>query len=206
MPHVGGVYRRAGKRALDVLLVLVSAPVILLILLPLVILVALNGGKPFYTQQRVGRHGRLYRMWKLRSMVPDADARLQAHLDADAEARAEWNHAQKLRHDPRITPFGRILRKSSLDELPQLWNVLKGDMSLVGPRPMLEEQRALYPGQDYYLLRPGITGTWQVSSRNDSSFAGRARFDALYNRKLSLGTDLRLIFATFAVVWRATGH
>jgi lipopolysaccharide/colanic/teichoic acid biosynthesis glycosyltransferase len=200
------VYRRFGKRALDVALVLAAAPVVFLLVAVLALIVARDGGRPFYTQDRVGRDGRIYRIWKLRSMVADAEARLEAHLAADPAARAEWDHSQKLRHDPRITRFGRLLRKSSLDELPQLWNVLRGDMSLVGPRPMMPCQRALYPGTEYYALRPGITGPWQVSSRNETGFAERARFDAGYHRDLSLATDLRLILATVRVVLRATGH
>ena len=105
-----------------------------------------------------------------------------------------------------ITRFGRVLRKSSLDELPQLWNVLLGDMSLVGPRPMMPCQRDLYPGSAYYRLRPGITGPWQVSRRNESTFADRARFDTDYDQTLSLGTDLGLLISTVRVVVRATGY
>ena len=201
-----GIYRRAFKRGFDVLAVLATS----FITLPLVLLmaagVARDGHSPFYAQKRVGRGGRVFTMWKLRSMVPGADAKLEAHLAADPAARAEWDHSQKLKKDPRITRIGRIMRKCSADELPQLWNVLKGDMSLVGPRPMLPEQAPLYPGQAYYALRPGITGIWQVSARNESSFADRARFDATYDRKLSLATDLGLLLATVRVVLRGTGH
>ena len=151
----------------------------------------------FYRQARVGRGGRIYRIWKLRSMVMNADQKLEAHLAADPAARAEWDETQKLKRDPRITRFGRLIRKSSLDELPQLWNVLIGDMSLVGPRPMMPDQRALYPGRAYYALRPGITGPWQVSERNATSFADRARFDDKYHdRDLSLATDVRLLRPT----------
>ena len=200
------LYRSFGKRFLDVTLVLLAAPVIILLVAVLAVLVALDGGRPFYVQKRVGLGGRVYSMWKLRSMVIDADAKLEAHLCTDPAARAEWDSTQKLKADPRITAFGRFLRKSSLDELPQLWNVLKGDMSIVGPRPMMTCQRDLYPGTDYYDLRPGITGPWQVSSRNESTFADRARFDAAYNRDISLFTDVRLILATVRVVLRATGH
>lgn len=200
------VYRKLGKRLLDVTLVMMAAPVIVLVVGLLAILVALDGGRPFYVQERIGRNGRVYRMWKLRSMVADADERLEDYLAKDPNARAEWDSTQKLKSDPRITAFGRFLRKSSMDELPQLWNVLKGDMSLVGPRPMMVNQQDLYPGADYYHLRPGITGSWQVSARNESTFADRARFDAQYNRDLSMMTDLRLILATVRVVLRATGH
>lgn len=143
-------------------------------------------------------------MWKLRSIVPNAEAQLQSYLDKNPEARAEWDRTQKLRFDPRITPIGRIIRKTSLDELPQLWNVLRGDMSLVGPRPMMVCQKPLYYVSAYYALRPGITGFWQTSVRNESSFAERARFDADYLRHLSLGTDISVLFKTVKVVLRGT--
>jgi lipopolysaccharide/colanic/teichoic acid biosynthesis glycosyltransferase len=205
-PRAEGLYRRHLKRVLDVLLVLAAAPVVLPVVLVLALLVKRDGGPAFYTQPRVGRGGRTYRIWKLRTMVPDADAQLASHLAADGAAQAEWDSTQKLKADPRITRLGRILRKSSLDELPQLWNVLKGDMSLVGPRPMMVCQQPLYPGHAYYRLRPGITGPWQVSARNESSFADRARFDAGYDRDLSFATDVRLLLATVAVVLHGTGH
>jgi exopolysaccharide production protein ExoY len=202
----GGLYRRAGKRVLDILLVLLALPVVLPVVLALALAVARDGGNPFYRQKRIGREGAPYTMWKLRSMVLEADNKLEACLAADPAARAEWDSTQKLKSDPRITRFGRLLRKSSLDELPQLWNVLKGDMSLVGPRPMMPDQQPLYPGTAYFRLRPGITGLWQVSERNNSTFADRAGFDAQYDRDLSFATDAALILATVRVVLRATGH
>lgn len=201
-----GLYRNFGKRLLDVSVVVLAAPMIVLIVGLLALCVACDGGRPFYSQKRVGRNGRIYTMWKMRSMVIDADERLETHLTREPAARAEWNSTQKLKSDPRITAFGRFLRKSSMDELPQLWNVLIGDMSLVGPRPMMPCQRSLYPGTDYYALRPGITGIWQVSARNDSTFADRAAFDTRYNAGLSVMTDLRLLLATARVVLRGTGH
>lgn len=201
-----GLYRNVLKRWLDVLLILAALPVVLPLVLGLAALVRLDGGPAFYSQMRVGRNGRLYRMWKLRSMFPDADACLDAHLDSDPAARAEWDSTQKLKCDPRITRFGRLLRKCSLDELPQLWNVFIGDMSLVGPRPMMPEQQALYPGKAYFTLRPGVTGSWQVSRRNESTFADRAIFDDAYDRDLSLVKDAKLLLATVSVVLHATGH
>ena len=168
-------------------------------------MVSLDGHAPFYSQQRLGRGGRPFRFWKLRTMVSDADYRLECHLEEDASARREWATYQKLRDDPRITPLGRLLRKSSLDELPQIWNVLKGDMSLVGPRPMLPEQRRLYQGLAYFKLRPGVTGLWQISDRNATTFARRAEFDADYERNLSLATDLGVLTATACEVLRGTG-
>lgn len=200
------LYRDFGKRLFDVTLIILALPFVLPVIAVLAVLAALDGGNPFYSQLRVGRSGTPYRIWKLRTMVPDADALLERHLEANPEARAEWDKTQKLKNDPRITPMGRLLRRSSLDELPQLWNVLRGDMSLVGPRPMMLNQRSLYPGLDYDALRPGITGPWQVSARNETSFADRAQFDTSYYNTLSLGTDLRLLRATFRVVLRATGH
>lgn len=199
-------YDAFGKTWLDRMLVVIAAPVVLLVVVLLAGLVALDGGRPFFSQPRVGRGGRVFRLWKLRTMVPDAEVRLATLIRTDPSARAEWDSHQKLRDDPRITRLGRLLRRTSLDELPQLWNVLLGDMSLVGPRPMLPAQRALYPGTDYYALRPGLTGPWQVSERNGCSFAERAAFDAEYRRRLSPGTDLGLIVATVRVVLRGTGQ
>jgi exopolysaccharide production protein ExoY len=203
---VRGLYRRVLKRWLDVALILLAAPFVLPAVLLLAFLVRRDGGPAFYVQDRVGRDGRVFRLWKLRTMVVDADRRLAEHLAASPALRAEWEERQKLRADPRITRIGRLLRKTSLDELPQLWNVLKGDMSLVGPRPMLPEQRALYPGRAYYRLRPGLTGPWQVSDRNATSFAGRAEFDADYARRMSLPTDLSIMAMTVWVMLRGTGY
>lgn len=200
------LYRGGAKRVMDVALVLAAAPIVIPVVLALAFLVKLQGGQAFYSQPRVGRHGRIYTIWKLRSMTRNADQALEAYLAANPAAREEWDRTQKLKQDPRITRLGRVLRKSSLDELPQLWNVLWGDMSLVGPRPMMPEQQAMYPGTAYYNLRPGITGMWQVSKRNESSFADRARFDTQYDRRLSLMTDVKLLLATVRVVLRGTGH
>ena len=202
----GGVYERVFKRWFDLALVLLASPFVLPVILLLALLVRRDGGPAFYVQDRVGLDGQVFRLWKLRTMEVDADARLAAHLATDPTLKAEWESSQKLKNDPRITPLGRLLRKSSLDELPQLWNVLKGDMSLVGPRPMLPEQRALYPGRAYYRMRPGLTGPWQVSDRNQISFAGRAEFDADYAKRMSLTTDLTIIFLTIWVVLRGTGY
>jgi lipopolysaccharide/colanic/teichoic acid biosynthesis glycosyltransferase len=205
-PRRDGLYRAGLKRALDVMAILLAAPIVAPLIAVLALLVWREGGRAFYVQERVGLNGRTYRMWKLRTMVPDADACLEACLKADPAMRAEWDSKQKLIDDPRITPLGRALRKCSADELPQLWNVLRGDMSLVGPRPMMVSQKPLYPGRDYYELRPGITGPWQISHRNESSFADRAKFDRLYNRKMSLRADLAILVATVRVVLRGTGH
>lgn len=200
-----GFYARHLKRAFDLLVVAVLALPVLFVLLPLMLLVALDGHSPLFWQERLGRNGRVFRMAKLRTMVPDAEAALARHLASDPAARAEWEHHQKLRRDPRVTRLGVFLRRSSLDELPQLLNVLLGHMSLVGPRPMMPTQRPLYPGLEYFALRPGITGFWQISARNESSFAERAGYDRRYWEELSLRTDLRLIARTAGVVLRGTG-
>ncbi|MGB3555755.1 MAG: sugar transferase [Jannaschia sp.] len=200
------LYERRGKRALDFLAILLLLPIILPLVLILGAFVMLDGRGPFYSQMRVGRSGREFRMWKLRTMVPDADARLASALDICPATRAEWDRDQKLADDPRITPLGRFLRRTSLDELPQLLNVMLGDMSLVGPRPMLPSQRDIYPGHAYYRLRPGLTGSWQISDRNRTPFAARAEFDLAYERALSAGLDLRILLATTGVVLRATGR
>lgn len=204
-PSPRGVYRRFAKRALDVTLVVISALPVTVLLLFLSALIALDGRSPLYFQKRVGRNGRIFKMWKLRSMVPDAEAQLESYLNANPDARAEWDLTQKLQYDPRITWIGAFIRKTSLDELPQLVNVLVGDMSLVGPRPMMVDQRTIYPGTAYYAMRPGITGMWQTSVRNESSFSERAIFDARYYRELSFVTDLTLIARTFRVVLKGTG-
>jgi exopolysaccharide production protein ExoY len=200
-----GLYRNGGKRLLDVVLVLLAAPFVVPLVLMMALVVARDGGSPFYTQARVGKGGRVFRMWKLRSMVVDADARMVVHLAENPEARREWDETQKLRNDPRITPFGQLLRKSSMDELPQLWNVLIGDMSLVGPRPMMTSQTALYPSTAYYALRPGITGYWQTAGRNKTTFAARAHFDTAYEAELSFATDLTVLARTVGVVVKGTG-
>lgn len=200
-----GLYRRAGKRALDITVVLAAAPFVLFLVALLAMVVAKDRSNPFYSQDRIGYRGRTFRLWKLRTMVPNADACLATYLATNEDGRAEWQLTQKLRNDPRITPFGHFLRRSSLDELPQLFNVLRGDMSLIGPRPMMVEQRSMYPGSEYFLLRPGVTGLWQVSERHSTTFAARAKYDAEYNATLSLATDLRTLLRTVVVVIRATG-
>ncbi|MCC5974129.1 MAG: sugar transferase [Rubellimicrobium sp.] len=198
-------YRNIFKRFFDIVIVLIAAVPALAVILPFALVVALDGHSPLYVQDRVGRGGRRFRMWKLRTMVPKAESKLAAYLARNPEARQEWDQHQKLRYDPRVTWIGHILRSSSLDELPQLWNVLKGDMSLVGPRPMMCDQQAIYPGSEYYAMRPGITGLWQTSVRNESSFADRAIYDRDYYLSVSFRTDLRILLRTVWVVTRAGG-
>jgi lipopolysaccharide/colanic/teichoic acid biosynthesis glycosyltransferase len=189
----------AAKRALDVL----GAGALLLLCLPVFLVIAalvrLDGGPVFYAHERVGRGGRLFGCLKFRSMVADADRRLAALLERDPQARAEWEATRKLKADPRITAFGRFLRASSLDELPQILNVLAGHMSLVGPRPVQAAELAVFYGpaaQHYMAVRPGITGPWQVSGRNDTSYAQRVALDVAYARQTSLLNDVKILLRT----------
>ena len=201
-------YRAFGKRALDLLMALALLPIIGPVLLVLALLVKTDGGPAFYVQKRVGRHGKHFNCLKLRSMRIDAEAVLAELCRTDPDVRAEWELYQKLDKDPRITRVGNFLRKTSLDELPQLINVLVGDMSFIGPRPFLPSQHALYTsagGSAYFKLRPGISGPWQVSSRNASTFVERVQFDETYLRSLSLCGDIRIALKTVAVILRASG-
>lgn len=203
---VGGPYRLFFKRLFDIFIILASLPLTLPIMILMALAAMTDGASPFYCQERIGLNGRSFRLLKIRTMVPDAEAKLDTYLTRNPKAKAEWDRTQKLKNDPRITRIGVVLRKTSLDELPQLLNVLRGEMSLVGPRPMMPEQRVLYPGSAYYRMRPGITGAWQVSDRNEGTFAGRAKFDSAYWKDLSLVTDLTIMVRTLSVLVRGTGY
>lgn len=198
-------YRSFVKRAIDVVLVLLAAPVVLTVVLILAFFIALDGHNPFYSQMRIGKNGKHFRIWKLRSMVWDADVQLQKYLETNPKAKREWDATQKLRSDPRITRIGHIIRKSSIDELPQLWNVLTGAMSLIGPRPMMVQQQSQYIGQTYYEMLPGITGLWQISDRNNCDFVDRVGYDDKYYASVSFKEDLRILTKTVGVVLRGTG-
>jgi exopolysaccharide production protein ExoY len=202
-------YASYGKRALDLLFLLIMSPVILPAMGLLMLIASLVGGTPLYSQDRVGQDGRVFRCWKIRTMVRNADRVLHGLLASDPALAAEWAHKQKLSNDPRVTRFGAFLRRTSIDELPQLWNVLNGTMSLVGPRPFLPSQRDLYlsgsKDAPYYRMRPGLTGLWQISKRSQDTFAERVVYDTEYSRSISLGSDIGILFRTFAVVLRGTG-
>jgi exopolysaccharide production protein ExoY len=199
------VYRTTGKRVLDLALVISTSLITVPVIAALALVVLITGQSPFYIQERIGKDGKVFAIWKLRTMLPNAKERLETYLTNNPEMRAEWDSKQKLANDPRITPIGNFLRKSSLDELPQLFNVLNGTMSLVGPRPMMPEQKSQYSGSAYYDLRPGMSGLWQVSDRNDGDFAGRVRYDDMYELDVSLATDIRVLVQTVGVVLRGTG-
>lgn len=193
------------KRCFDVVFTLAIAPFAIAVIAVAAIMIRLQGGTAFYSQMRIGKDGKAFRLWKLRSMHPDAERKLEAYLAANPDARMEWNTHQKLRDDPRITRLGRVLRKYSIDELPQLLNVFRGEMSLVGPRPIMPDQRQDYPGTAYYSMRPGLTGLWQISERNGCTFAERARHDTTYAGVMSFTTDMEIMARTALVVFRGTG-
>lgn len=201
--------RPDGKRVFDLVLVALLAPVWVPLLGMLIALVrTLQGPGVFYLQSRLGRHGRTFRIIKLRTMVRDADAQM-AHLLCDAHQAADWDRRAKLTGDPRCTRLGRVLRRYSLDELPQLLNVLRGDMGLIGPRPVpLAEFRRHYTGDSaaaYLQFRPGIGGLWQVSGRNALGYDDRLALDRHYAATQSLRQDTRILLRSLAEVFRGTG-
>jgi exopolysaccharide production protein ExoY len=204
----GGFYANWGKRLCDLVLIAIFAPAFLLLILPLSMLVMRDGGQPFFGHPRIGRNGKPFRCWKIRSMVSDAPSRLERYLAANPEAKAEWDANFKLENDPRITRLGNFLRRSSLDELPQLWNILRGEMSWVGPRPVTEAELLFYgtAAADYRAMRPGLTGLWQVSGRNDISYAERVALDVTYGQRCSLWMDLKVIAKTVLAVLARTGR
>jgi exopolysaccharide production protein ExoY len=207
LASVSGVYARFGKRTLDIVLCLMAATVVLPVLLLVLLIVSLDGHAPIYAHRRVGRGGRLFNCLKVRTMVPNADERLRRLLASDPQAAREWKRHHKLLRDPRVTWFGRVLRATSLDELPQLWNVMRGDMSLVGPRPVTqaEIQRYADAGPLVLSVRPGLTGAWQVSGRNRVDYHERVRMDVNYVTSISLRNDLKIILGTFPAVLAGTG-
>ena len=166
-----------------------------------------SGGEVFFSHARVGQGGRLFPCFKFRTMVPNAEQVLAQLLERDSAARGEWERDFKLRADPRITPIGAFLRTTSLDELPQLWNVLRGDMSLVGPRPVIQDELARYGEKAAYYLeaKPGITGMWQVSGRNDTDYTERVNLDTWYVKNWNLWYDVAILFKTFRVVFARKG-
>ena len=196
------------SRMLDVIVAVLA----ITILLPIVVIFCLciyvqDGGAPIFVHRRIGRGGQSFPCLKLRTMVRDSEERLRRHLETNPQARAEWALDQKLRADPRITPLGHFLRKSSLDELPQLVNVLVGHMSLVGPRPIVEAEVARYGRyfRFYCAVRPGITGLWQVSGRNDTTYRRRVAMDTVYSRRRSVGTNISILVRTVPAVLASKG-
>ncbi|MDE5880085.1 MAG: undecaprenyl-phosphate galactose phosphotransferase WbaP [Desulfovibrio sp.] len=200
--------RLAIKRGIDILFCLLLLPVALPLGLLLALCVRLDSsGPPLYRQMRIGRGGKLLRIYKFRTMVEDADAKLKKCLAADPALKTEWERDHKLRHDPRITRMGHFLRKTSLDELPQLINVALGDMSLVGPRPIVVAEVKKYGAvfDEYCRVRPGITGLWQISGRNNTTYAERVAFDHYYINNWSIWMDIWILTKTVPVVLTGYG-
>jgi Undecaprenyl-phosphate galactose phosphotransferase WbaP len=196
------------KRLIDVALIIISLP----ILLPLFGLIALairleSPGPVFYSQKRIGHNGQEILIWKFRSMVLNAETVLKNYLDRDPAMRAEWNQSFKLKQDPRITKVGNILRRTSLDEFPQLWNVIRREMSLIGPRPIVSEEILLYKDdfEIYKQVLPGMTGMWQISGRNDLSYEERVSLDVYYVQNWSIWLDLHILLHTIITTVQAKG-
>ena len=206
--HPRSIYAVCGKRLFDLLVCLLTLPSALILVVVLAVVVALDGGKPFYRHERVGRDGKMFGCLKVRTMAVNADDLLARLLASDAAAAAEWSQFQKLENDPRVTRLGRFLRKSNLDELPQIWNVLVGDMSWVGPRPVTREELERY-GRDrraYLSVRPGITGRWQIiPNRNSISYSDRVKLDVEYVRTVGLLNDLWIMTHTVKHVLHHSG-
>ena len=207
-PAPPATYRWIGKRCFDIALVVMGLPLTIPVILILAAVVMRDGGNPFFGHPRIGRDGRPFRCWKIRTMRRDAEARLRDLLASDAEVRSEWDASFKLKNDPRVTRVGRFLRRSSLDELPQIWNILKGEMSVVGPRPVTEVEldRYGFHRTTYMALRPGLTGLWQVSGRNDVSYDQRVEMDARYGDSCGFRLDLMIVARTVLAVCGRTGR
>ena len=195
------------KRGLDIVLSSIAVMVLTPVFLLLAVAIKIDGGPALFAHNRIGKGGTGFKCYKLRTMHTEGDAQLVQLFENDEQAHIEWKTHYKLKDDPRITPIGRLLRKSSLDELPQLFNVIKGDMSLVGPRPIVHEELELY-GENvghYFSSRPGITGLWQVSGRNDLDYARRVALDTEYVARWRHGLDLKILVKTIGVVLTQRG-
>jgi exopolysaccharide production protein ExoY len=195
-------------RAIDIIIASLLAAFLLPLFITISVLILLQGDGPIiFVQRRIGQSGKLFPCLKFRTMVSDAEVRLALLLAADVAAREEWQQDYKLRRDPRITALGHFLRKTSLDEFPQLFNVLRGDMSLVGPRPIVVEEAPRYGRhiRHYCDVRPGITGLWQISGRNNVSYRRRVACDVLYARRQSATLNIWIMLRTIPAVLAANG-
>jgi Undecaprenyl-phosphate galactose phosphotransferase WbaP len=196
------------KRLVDLTIALALLPLILITIAVIAAFMKSTSRAPiFYSQRRIGLQGRHFKTYKFRTMVPNADVILKQHLNDDPEQLAEWNQNHKLKNDPRVTRLGKILRKASLDELPQILNVLRGDMSIVGPRPIVDNEIGKYADrfEDYCQVLPGVTGLWQISGRNDTTYDERVAFDSFYVRNWSVWFDLFILYRTIRVVFTGDG-
>ncbi|KII11609.1 sugar transferase [Phaeobacter sp. S60] len=207
-PRRIGLYAIIGKRLLDILLALILFPVLSPVIALLWMISRRDGGPGFFGHTRIGKDGTPFTCWKIRTMIHGAEDVLAEHLKTDAKAAQEWARDRKLSRDPRITGLGLFLRRSSLDELPQIWNVLRGDMSFVGPRPIVRCELSKYGSAApiYLSQKPGITGLWQVSGRNDVSYEDRVSFDIDYLARRTFSFDIKLILLTGLSVIARTGR
>jgi Undecaprenyl-phosphate galactose phosphotransferase WbaP len=196
------------KRFLDVALILLASPLLLLVVGLIAAAVRLGSPGPvFFSHRRIRRHGAFFTIWKFRTMCVNSSEVLETYLAANPEARAEWRKTHKLKHDPRVTRVGHFLRRTSLDELPQLWNVLWGSMSLVGPRPIVAAEVEKYAEffADYCRVKPGITGLWQVSGRSACTYTERVQLDRHYAHHWSLTSDFKILLKTLPSVINQDG-
>lgn len=195
------------KRIFDIVLASLAIVVLSPLIIAIVICAYLSSGAPLFKHRRVGKGGKFFNCIKFRTMVPDADRVLQNLLSTNREAKEEWLRDHKLRNDPRVTRLGKFLRRTSLDELPQLWNVLRGEMSLVGPRPVVPDELRRYGNKvaTFLSATPGITGLWQISGRNDTDYRRRVALDVCYVRSRSLFLDVVILVKTLPAVFARSG-
>jgi lipopolysaccharide/colanic/teichoic acid biosynthesis glycosyltransferase len=202
-------YVHFGKRIFDVAFALLILPFILFVLFWVLLAMVLTGERRslLFGHRRIGKDGRVFKCWKIRTMVVDAERKLHAYLADNPDAAAQWKKDHKLDNDPRITALGQFLRRTSLDELPQIWNVIKGEMSFVGPRPIVRSELHKYGvhRRIYTSVRPGVTGLWQVSGRNDISYDERVQMDLSYVRNIGFPSDVSLVAHTIKAVLKRTG-
>ena len=197
------------KRIFDIMVALIACLFLLPITVVIKIATLLSGDTHsiFYSQERIGKDGKVFRIYKFRSMVPNADKMLEKTLEMDKVAREEWKKYQKLSNDPRITKIGKIIRKTSLDEFPQFINVLKGDMSMIGPRPLVEGELDAHKGNHaiYESVRPGISGWWAANGRSATTYERRLELEYFYCKNCNLILDIKCVFLTIAAVLFKTG-
>lgn len=201
---IGGIAKRSFDVSSALLAILILSPIFLMIM---ALVKLTDRGPAFYGHRRVGHNGRTFHCLKFRTMVSNGDEVLRQYLAANPEAAEEWKATRKLKNDPRVTAVGQVLRKLSLDELPQLINIIRGEMSVVGPRPVVDEELNYYESAASYYLstRPGLTGLWQISGRNDVSYKERVDFDTHYVRNWSMMQDVSIIFKTIPAVCMSRG-
>jgi Undecaprenyl-phosphate galactose phosphotransferase WbaP len=196
------------KRCIDLLLLLISSPITIPVTVFIALIVKITSPGPiFYGHKRIGKNGREFKCWKFRSMVIDADKQLEKILAENPEMRAEWEKDRKFTNDPRVTKIGKILRKTSIDEIPQFFNILTGEMSFIGPRPVTEPELAKYGKKSDFILsvQPGLSGMWQISGRSDTGYEERVTLDSYYIQNWSVWLDIWIIIKTVYVVLRGKG-